>query len=374
MPRYVVKDGTRGEELIDLADDRSRARVAAEILKQGCVSLSEHFPSPERSPVEGDGGAYLGEVLLPFRVAVGQTPPVRSTVASPAFMEEASVGDCVFPPGSEWLYLRVCASPKILDGVVLRAVAAEVRALRLLGHLDSWFFVRYPEPEWHLRVRLRGDAEFLMGVALPRLLSVLGGLHEDAQVGAFSVDTYVREVRRYGGTAFIGAAEEILHADSEYVTDVLFEGDRGLIGPRWIYAALGVDRILHDFGMGLSERQKLALRMSQQLAVEVGSERLSGREASRRWRRMWEQGRPLFNGGDGRVLDLLAERSTRVAAPVSVYRTGDVGDRLTMPLDAIVGSLAHMHVNRLLEERHVVGEADAWTFLQRMYHSTVSRQ
>ena len=81
-----------------------------------------------------------------------------------------------FGPASEWLYVKLYTGPATADGV-LRDVLAPVVAEAGLPP-GSWFFIRYGDPDWHVRLRFHGDPEMLHGPLLAklRLRGVGGGI------------------------------------------------------------------------------------------------------------------------------------------------------------------------------------------------------
>lgn len=249
-------------------------------------------------PREEAAGAGLVRELLPPRGDFVQELIVPFSASSPAVAEpRPAVRDrVVFKPGGEWASIKLFCGPVTADEVLLEAVLPLVA-----GH--QWYFLRYDDPEWHLRVRARGVD-----------LAPLAG---DERVWRAEVDTYVREVARYGD---IGAAERCFHADSEAVAGLLGSGLE-----RRHVAIAGVAALFEDAGAeahfpGLGPSAAARLR-AERPAVE----------------------RVLAMG-------LFAERSAR-------WRQDVV--RVDLP------SLAHMHVNRVLRSGHREEEPLVYDYLSR---------
>lgn len=136
-----------------------------------------------------------------------------------------------FPPGSEWTYLKLYTGPASADWLLREMIAPLTHDLISSGAVDRWFFLRYGDPRFHLRVRFHGDDPAILE-AVQRLAAgaLEAGLAQDAQLG-----TYQREIERYGGADGILVAERLFHADSDAVIALLgmFEpGERGL-QERW---------------------------------------------------------------------------------------------------------------------------------------------
>ena len=68
-----------------------------------------------------------------------------------------------FPPGSEWLYAKLYTGAATADRVLRDVVGPVTRSALRAGAVDGWFFIRYGDPDWHLRWRLHGDPGRLRG-------------------------------------------------------------------------------------------------------------------------------------------------------------------------------------------------------------------
>lgn len=58
-------------------------------------------------------------------------------------------------PGEDWLFVKWYAEPSAHEALLaehLPALLAEVE-----DEVDRWFFLRYQDPEPHLRLRIHGD-------------------------------------------------------------------------------------------------------------------------------------------------------------------------------------------------------------------------
>ena len=190
-----------------------------------------------------------------------------------------------FAPGSEWLYLKVYTGTASADRVLTGAIGPAVRRLRDDGVIDHWFFLRYADPEHHLRVRLHGDPDALRESALPELTDALDPYLSDGSSWRVALDTYQREVERYGGDDGIELAERIHAADSEAVVDVLgmLDDDDGP-DVRWKLCVYATDRLLADAGLELQQRRGWARNGTTGYRLEYpGAHRLESGIGAR-WR------------------------------------------------------------------------------------------
>lgn len=211
IPRWAGLSDGDNVLPVDLDHPLHVASFAHLAKSRGDVRLIELAIAVQDTCVEGPEGHFTHEIVVPF---VRDAAPMRSVqrTAPPTATSQVRT----FAPGSEWLYAKIYTGTAAAD-VVLRET---VTRLLVEPAIRSWFFVRYGDPEWHLRVRFRGDPS--------RLTNLLGLLHEalapklsDGRIWRVQLDTYEREVERYGGPAGVELAEEIFHADSDAVLAVL---------------------------------------------------------------------------------------------------------------------------------------------------------
>jgi thiopeptide-type bacteriocin biosynthesis protein len=170
---------------------------------------------------------------------------------------------------SEWLFVKLYTSPATADQVLRDVVRPVVEQVLPAGAMDGWFFVRYGDPDWHLRLRFHGDPARLASEVLLALQAASAPLLHDCRLWRIQLDTYEREVERYGGPAGIELAERLFQADSEAVlalAELFAEDARG--DSRWRLALAGMERLLSDLGLDLDARLAILCRTRDTFAAE----------------------------------------------------------------------------------------------------------
>ncbi|MFE7115119.1 lantibiotic dehydratase [Streptomyces sp. NPDC057654] len=79
----------------------------------------------------------------------------------------------------------------------------------------QWWYVRYRDPEPHLRLRLRLPQAEAFGATAQRVATWAGRLRSHGLIGRMQWDTYAPETGRYGTGAAMTAAETVFAADSQ---------------------------------------------------------------------------------------------------------------------------------------------------------------
>jgi thiopeptide-type bacteriocin biosynthesis protein len=332
--------------------------------------LVEIFPAPDELCAAGPEGRFTHELIVPFtraRQPVSRRLPPRVQVSS--WQQRTLV------PGSEWLDLRIYTGSSTADRVLRDVVGPFVRNHMQAGLIDRWFFIRYSDPEWHLRLRLHGEPATLQASVLPALNEAIGALIGAGCAWRMRVDTYEREVERYGGLDGVVLAERLFHADSEAVQAIveLLDGEEGA-DARWRLAVRGMDMLLTDVGLDLPRKLDLAKRAYRALSREFGVDTPRFRTELRK---RFDPLRPELTG----LLDPAGDESSPLAPALRVLRRRSVAlepvaaalqalaedRRLTRSLEDMASSYVHMHVNRMLRSAQRAQEMVLYDYLVRLY-------
>src|SRR5262249_6988216 len=99
------------------------------------------------------------------------------------------------------------------------------------------------------------DPARLAANVLPALDAAIAPLLADGTVRKLVLDTYEREIERYGGDAGIEICEQIFWRDSEAILKIveLLDGDAGA-DARWRLTLRGMDTLLDALGLPLDAR------------------------------------------------------------------------------------------------------------------------
>lgn len=376
LPRRVLLADGDNELLVDFDNVLSVEAWLDVIEERKDALLLELFPRPEELCARGPEGRFVHELVVPFVRARAEE------AARPAATSRTAAGTVPrsFLPGSEWLYAKLYVGTSTADAVLRQVVGPLVREVQASGAADSWFFIRYGDPQWHLRVRFHGAPELLVAEVLPALEAAVAPLLADGRLWRFQLDTYDREVERYGGPAGIGLCERLFHADSEAVLEIveMLEGDEGAEA-RWRLAFSGTDLLLDDLGLDAEGKRAVLGRVRESFFREFGGGkplRLQLDQKQRAERRVLEA---LLDPVRSEQSDLapglavLRRRSQHSAPRVDELRRLEQEGRLTTSVAQIAPSLVHMHVNRLIRSSQRAHELVLYDLLGGIFDSRAAR-
>lgn len=372
MPRQVVHVEADHELFVDFDNVLAVDAFVSALKNFEEAFVSESWPDFDELPVSGPEGRFFNEVVVPFeRKRQPRSRQTFSTAPQPV--------ERILPPGSQWLYLKLYTGAATADHVLRDTVAPLVAHAFESGAADRWFFLRYSDPQWHLRVRFGGDPDRLrdlIGVIAERLEPELGA----GRIWRWQLDTYEREVERYGGAAAIDIAERIFQADSDAVLAALAElsGDAGA-DARWRLTLAGIDRLFADFGLDLAARADALEKMRRSFAAEFNAGADFNRQLARRLREVGDDLYDLLDRGVGDDHPLAAgfyaldRRSEALAPLVAELRSLEARGILTFPVDDLVWNYSHMYVNRMIRSDQRAHELVLYDLLHKLTLSRLRR-
>jgi thiopeptide-type bacteriocin biosynthesis protein len=384
LPRWVALAESDNELPIDLDNVLSVDTFVELARGRDQVTLVEMFPGPDQLGAHGPEGRFVHELVVPFvRKDEGgrmkderraETPSSSSFILPPSSCQRRR-----FPPGSEWLYAKLYTGPATADQVLRDVVAPVTAAALRSGATDAWFFVRYGDPDWHLRLRLHGEPRRLLAEVLPALQAAAAPLLEDGRLWRLQLDTYEREVERYGGDEGVALAEQLFEADSEAVAalaGLLAEDARG--EARWRLAVCGMDLLLSDLGFDLDARHGLLRQLREAFAREHRADAALKRQLGERFRQEGKALQALLEatqapGPLAPALAVLRRRSERLAPVAARLRACAQAGRLAQPLAGLAASYLHLHANRLVRSAQRAQEMVLYDFLYRLYQSRAAQ-
>lgn len=268
--------------------------------------------------------------------------------------------DRTFYPGQEWVYFKVYLKPESADMVLVNYVCPFIKRCFSRHVIGKWFFIRYSDPEYHLRIRLKLESSEALGTLLESFYKKLSPLTKSHVVSRIVIDTYVREVERYEPLG-MELCESIFECDSNLVCDVLRRGDT----LRWV---VGATIALYLSRFFYADDESIYRFMSQR-AEAYSREFNFNRGSLKQFNAIYRQRKSVLDKiVDGEYKDPFSSRY--MLSPVVSSMLRDYA-----PIESVVvlPSLIHMHFNRLFTTSQRLAECVCYILLERAIKSKVAR-
>ena len=357
--------------LIDFENSDSLEMLSRLLEKNQVILLEEFiFENDNLVVFDSDGNGFTNEIIIPVY-----------NKRQPAISHEAEINtyrvieDRKFPPGSEWLYYKVYCGPQIADKILVNTFLPYVEDKIACGEIVQFFFVRYKDPFYHIRIRLSTTRESQKNI-LYEFNELMNPFLSNNTVDRISIETYVREIERYGED-LINETEKIFCNDSlaslrflELLT-MVHESEKY----RLIFALRSIDLLLSDFGFSSFEKKSIAEKISKDYFAEFGGTNDLKRQLNKKysnWQRLifshLDTKNDVANEIDEAVSIFTKRSEMNKAAVALLLRKCDSHSKLLK----LVSDYIHMLMNRMFISQQRKYELVIYHFLSKYYSSIVT--
>jgi thiopeptide-type bacteriocin biosynthesis protein len=369
LPRFFTLADGDNELLVDAENALTVQVFAGTIRQRNAIQLKEFLFTPQKSHVrDTHGRPYVHQFIASFvRKDACYTAEKAVAAPAPAAMQRE------FWPGTEWLYYKLYCGVNTADQVlldVIRPLAEDLLAARLI---DKWFFVRFSDPHNHLRVRFHLSHAALLGETLRVVAQRIQPCLDAAYIWKSQLDTYSRELERYGHQA-MEMTETLFFHDSVAVVNVLAQiHGQAQEDLRWLYGLKSVDEILNAFSYRLPEKVRLMQQVQESFAREFKLDKPLKLQLDAKYRTHKAAIRQALRGGCdvpaqyAALLEPLRTRNGQIEHLASAVRRLDGLNQLNVPLDSLLTNYIHMTLNRIISSSQRLHEMVIYDFLRREY-------
>lgn len=270
-----------------------------------------------------------------------------------------------FYPGGRWLYIKIYGGITTCDQLLVDVIYPTIIRLKRSNTIDDWFFIRYYDSDFHLRVRLQLSSDNNMPIALKAINRRLLPLCQDHLIYKLSIDTYERELERYGETS-MELTERLFDLDSHCVCQLLKPLlCNGKGADRWRLAFVWIDAMMDALGLKLVQKWDLMKRLNSGYLNEFGYNEHNIKPLANRYRRFSDIIDKLLHHHS---IDEDSQKTIKkYQIKIDKLRRTYGLEKLNMP------SLLHMSMNRLFASQNRLNELVLYYCLERYYRKEVKR-
>lgn len=349
VPRYVYLAESDNRLLLDLESKTQAMELfyaATGDGKFGALRIQEALPGPDTAWIHGAEGHYLNEFIIPLvcKPAASGAAPQGFTHSAPISTEIAT-NDRLHLPGSRWLYCKLYLPALQQNECLALYIEPLIRAVAERHAAEQWFFIRYTDPEPHIRIRFNAKEQIVVQMLLPIIFSWARQMQAAGILQRFVIDSYDREIERYGGASAIESAEAIFAAESTADLELICLNERNASG----------DWRLSDIAVLTTSILLAAFGYDDQMQAEWAKRQVKGyKQFADEYRKDRDNILMLFQQYRDKSLmpDALQATCRRLELQLKpighFYHSLDTAKKLTIPLEEIISSFRHMHSNRLI--------------------------
>lgn len=356
--------------LIKLSNKASFDILSKYLLKYGKATLCESFSSSENCFIKDKiGNKYFNEIVIP----VTKLNPTESRI-SPIVDSSKNIDvQRTFIFGQEWVYLKIYAGIKTLDSLLKFNIPYLVEQLESKNLINKWFFIRYSDPDIHIRLRFNIKENIDFTTLIELINSTFSDEIDSGQIYKMYYDSYERELERYHGS-MTKYSEDIFYIDSLYSLKLLQHINEENSDSRWMVALKSVNDYFDYFEFTIEQKIKIAEELAEGFYSEFGDPSLIRRDLNNLYRKKYalientldvNEQTPI-NEFDKAFL-LLEMRKKDILPYLKELIRNDQKARHLLP------SHIHMSVNRFFASYQRKYEMIIYHFLTKFWNSKLQR-
>ncbi|AWV99519.1 lantibiotic dehydratase [Arcticibacterium luteifluviistationis] len=353
-PLFVISEGdndllidTKSEFLIQLFIDTVKNK------KQ--LTLKE-FLLNESQPVKNSYGESMANQFIATLLKSGEAYKLPGKEALKSVDTNQVLIKTENAPYSNWLYIKVYCPLASVDSILSNEIANALKEAFDKNLIDKWFFIRYRDPDFHLRVRFHlNDIE-----QYQELIKLLNHyISNQTDIWKVELGSYEPEYKRFAAIG-IEAAESIFHFESSSYLNFLActEAD-SREDIRWLYALKYIDDLMSFFEYSLSEKLNFISFVRNGFAEEFGLNQEKKKLIDK-----------LYRENKQKINETLSQKSyIKPEVTLDLHcKKEDSFNKSTL------AGLTHMCINRIMNTQPRLHEFVIYDFLLRSYKSILAQQ
>lgn len=371
MPRQLLLVEADIEMPVDLEDTVSCDLLVDDIKNRGQVLLKEFLADKSGLVCDTENQLYANQFICSLirQKPVYYEPTPRTFCADSATMQRE------FIPGDAWMYLKLYTGVKSTDNLLGSVLLPLVEQLKNEQRVRKWFYVRYADPDHHLRFRLLLSDPSEYGRVTAMINEALSPLLVSGALWKVQHDTYKREVERYGAPT-MEIAESWFDADS--TATAFFIASQSMSDDlRWLWAICSADALLESMRFSIDDKIRLFKGLKEGFAREFRMDKLLLKQLATKYR---EQRDLIRQALDQDIMTgssplppyfrKALELRDQLTAPCCQALLNQAGDgRMAPAVDELMASCIHMMFNRIFPSYQRKNEMVIYDFIYQHYKS-----
>jgi len=365
IPRFVHYVIGDNKLLIDTQSSFGRRYLTKKLSKEKVLYLNECLFDDNELLVQSPDGGYSNEIVVPFLNSTKRNDYKLN-------ISKESVGvEREFAPGSKWvyykLYLGIKTSNRFLSEVIFPFAMKAVKS----GKIDKWFFIRYVDPQPHLRIRFELKDISYIGDLTSDFYRLIKFYIKDKTISKVQIDTYIREIERYGPKT-MELSEQHFYLNSNLICGVYQKLDWNDVETKFQIAFKVIECMLETVLSIDAERLRFLGLALQGFGFKQEMLSKDLRENVNKKYRVFSSKKPAFD----KLIDDAPFFDSEIRKHNEFFSKNLVRfNRLKEERDMfrIYRSYIHMFVNRLFDWAQVDIEKELYYCLERYYLSIEAR-
>ena len=273
-----------------------------------------------------------------------------------------NISQKIFIVGDKWLYYKIYCGIKTTDMILTEIIKPLTRELIEEKLIDTWFFIRYSDPEPHVRFRFKITQLEKLGEIILKVKNQLLNYINTNQIWDIQLATYKREIERYGVNT-IEDVESFFFCDSKQILRIIEVSENDEV--RFLKLFKYLENIIQLFELEDKKALFFLKQMQQQFTEEIDVTKTVRKELSNTYRRLEPQ---LHDSSSFNFQN--KEASIKI---VNRFLKLEKEKKLQVSTEHLLACFIHMSINRCFRSKQRLYEMMLYDFLYRKNNSIYIR-
>jgi thiopeptide-type bacteriocin biosynthesis protein len=275
--------------------------------------------------------------------------------------------------GDEWIYFKIYTGKSTSDIVISDFIRKLTSILTNRKIIDKWFFIRYSDPENHLRLRLHLINTKSIGEVITIFNKRIKKYYQSSLVWNIQIETYRQETQRYGFET-MSSSEDLFFYDSEMVTNfITYLNNIENKDLRWLFCISSIDNFLNSFSYTIDEKINLFKKLKEAFSNEFNIDRNTKKQIGKKYKSYLNE---IITFTDDYFFDekyhlqiekIISARNKKSKNVIANILNMKNKDMLSVSTEKLIISHIHMHTNRLFNSEPRFCELVLYDFLYKFY-------
>ncbi|KRB59941.1 thiopeptide-type bacteriocin biosynthesis protein [Flavobacterium sp. Root186] len=272
--------------------------------------------------------------------------------------------------GSEWLYYKIYTGVKTSDIILIEKLEPVISKLKKKNIIQKWFFIRYNDGGSHIRIRFLIQNPNKLSKAIQVLYPVLNKLLVKNLIWKIQIDTYQRELERYGEST-INESESLFWNDSEMVLEYLsIKASFPNPQTQLLFSFCAINSLLNSFGLTNSDKLNLMDGLQLSFKKEFEIDKTLKKELDKHYRELSPAINQYFNCLDNfEFSEIINTKENKNKETVLAIKC-----KIQISLVTFLESHVHMMLNRQYTSKQRTYELIIYDHLYRYYKTLNYKQ
>ncbi len=281
----------------------------------------------------------------------------------------------IFLLGDEWLYYKLYCGARMSNIILTDTIKPLTEQLIKTKLIDKWFFIRYNDPDYHLRIRFHLQEMKKINEVIFLINNALRPYVDDDIIFKIQVDTYQREIERYGSNT-IEESEKLFYYESTMLLEAITSIQDEQV--YFLFILKAVHQLLENFNFGLEEKIFLVSRNKDNFKTEFKADKILNKQLSKKYATLKKEVADFFSTNHlNKTYDILDElllnNTKETARIINSILNHEKNNSLEITVNNLVSSYIHMMINRAFRSQQRFYELIAYDFLHKKYNSDIMK-